>query len=60
MQFPRDLCLQEPRLRQTAYEMVLHSFLLVPQDHPRLLTFVRTWPPALYSVPALTEATLQR
>ena len=51
---------REPRLRQTAYEMVLHAFLLSPGDHPRLLDALRRWPPDLYSIPALTQAVLQR
>ena len=50
----------EPRLRQTAYEMVLHAFLLSPADHPRLLDALRAWPPDLYSIPALTQSVLQR
>ena len=45
---------------QTAYELVLHAFLLAPVDHERLLMLLRAWPPSLYSIPALTEAVLQR
>jgi len=45
---------------QTAYELVLHAFLLAPADHERLLALLRAWPPALYSIPALTEAVVQR
>lgn len=50
----------EPRLRQTAYEMVLHAFLLSPADHPRLLDALQRWPPDLYSVPSLTQSVVQR
>ncbi len=49
-----------PRLRQTAYEMVLHAFLLAPADHPRLLDALQRWPPDLYSVPSLTQSVVQR
>lgn len=49
-----------PRLRQTAYEMVLHAFLLAPGDHGRLLAALRAWPPDLFSVPSLTQSVLQR
>lgn len=45
---------------QTAYELVLHAFLLAPADHERLLALLRAWPPSLYSIPALTEAVVQR
>ncbi|BDA42740.1 Vacuolar protein sorting-associated protein 41 homolog [Coccomyxa sp. Obi] len=51
---------KEPRLRQTAYEMVLHSFLLSPADHPRLLDALLKWPPDLYSVPSLTQSIINR
>lgn len=51
---------QSPRLRQTAYEMVLHAFLLAPSDHPRLLDALQRWPPDLYSVPSLTQSVVQR
>ena len=51
---------KEPRLRQTAYEMVLHAFLLSPADHPRLLDALQRWPPDLYSVPSLTQSVVQR
>jgi len=51
---------KEPRLRQTAYEMVLHAFLLSPTDHPRLLDALQRWPPDLYSVPSLTQSVVQR
>ena len=50
----------QPRLRQTAYEMVLHAFLLSPADHPRLLDALQRWPPDLYSVPSLTQSVVQR
>ena len=49
-----------PTLGPTAYRMVLDSFLLAPQDHPRLLALLHEWPTSLYSLPALTEAILQR
>ena len=51
---------KEPRLRQTAYEMVLHAFLLSPADHPRLLDALHRWPPDLYSIPSLTQSVIQR
>ena len=51
---------KEPRLRQTAYEMVLHSFLLAPADHPRLLDALLKWPPDLYSIPSLTQSVINR
>jgi len=51
---------KEPRLRQTAYEMVLHSFLLSPADHPRLLDALLKWPPDLYSIPSLTQSVINR
>ncbi|KAK9816865.1 hypothetical protein WJX72_006282 [[Myrmecia] bisecta] len=51
---------EDPLLRQTAYEMVLHAFLLAPADHARLLAMVQAWPTKLYSVAALTEAVIQR
>lgn len=51
---------EAPQLRSTAYEMVLHAFLLSPADHPRLLDLVKRWPTPLYSVPGLTERVLQR
>ena len=50
----------DPRLRQTAYEMVLHAFLLAPADHGRLLAALKAWPPDLYSLPSLTQSVLQR
>lgn len=36
------------------------AFLLSPAHHEQLLPLLRRWPPQLYSVPALTEATLHR
>ena len=51
---------KDPQLRGSAYEMVLHAFLLSPADHPRLLKLLETWPPHLYSLPALTQAVVQR
>jgi len=50
----------DPQLRGSAYEMVLHAFLLSPADHPQLLTLVEAWPSHLYSLPALTQAVVQR
>ena len=50
----------DPQLRGSAYEMVLHAFLLSPADHPRLLQLVEAWPPHLYSLPTLTQAVVQR
>ena len=42
---PHRLCAaplaDDPQLRETAYEMVLRSLLLDPQDHPMLLSLVR-------------------
>eukprot|EP00192_Tetraselmis_astigmatica_P002353 CAMPEP_0117695968 /NCGR_PEP_ID=MMETSP0804-20121206/28429_1 /TAXON_ID=1074897 /ORGANISM="Tetraselmis astigmatica, Strain CCMP880" /LENGTH=974 /DNA_ID=CAMNT_0005510089 /DNA_START=546 /DNA_END=3468 /DNA_ORIENTATION=+ len=41
---------EEPRLRTTAYEVVLSSFLTSTADHPGLLALIRTWPSSgLYS-----------
>ena len=50
----------DPQLRVNAYEMVLHSFLLVPADHSHLLKLVQSWPSHLYSLPTLTQAVIQR
>lgn len=50
----------EPQLRGSAYEMVLHAFLLSPADHPHLLKLVQDWPTHLYSLPTLTQAVVQR
>lgn len=47
---------EAPELRPSAYEMVLHAFLLAPGDHGRLLELVRGWPTRLYSVKALSDA----
>ena len=47
---------ETPELRPSAYEMVLHAFLLAPGDHGRLLELVRGWPTRLYSVKALSDA----
>ena len=47
---------ESPELRPSAYEMVLHAFLLAPGDHGRLLELVRGWPTRLYSVKALSDA----
>lgn len=51
---------QSPRLRQTAYEMMLHAFLLSRSDHSILLALVKEWPTELYSAETLVEAVLQR
>lgn len=51
---------QDPTLRQTAYEMMLHAFLLSRADHSILLALVKDWPTHLYSVPTLLEAVLHR
>ena len=51
---------QEPSLRQTAYEMMLHAFLLSRADHSILLALVKDWPTHLYSVSTLLEAVLHR
>lgn len=50
----------DPQLRANVYEMVLHSFLLVPTDHAHLLKLVEAWPSHLYSLPTLTQAVIQR
>ena len=52
--------IQSPTLRQTAYEMMLHAFLLNRADHSILLALVKDWPTHLYSVPTLIEAVLHR
>lgn len=52
--------LQDPSLRQTAYEMMLHAFLLSRADHSILLALVKDWPTHLYSIPTLLEAVLHR
>ena len=52
--------IQDPTLRQTAYEMMLHAFLLNRADHSILLALVKDWPTHLYSVTTLTEAVLHR
>jgi hypothetical protein len=39
---------------------VLTAFLLSPAHHEQLLPLLKRWPPQLYSVTALTEATLHR
>ncbi|MEW5317234.1 MAG: hypothetical protein WDW38_008551 [Sanguina aurantia] len=49
-----------PRLRGSAYEMVLNSLLLHPSDHPKLLELVQVWPTALYSMPALVDSVSSR
>lgn len=49
-----------PRLRQTAYEMMLHAFLLSRSDHSILLALIKEWPTELYSAETLIEAVLQR
>lgn len=51
---------EEPRLRPTAYEMVLAALLLAPVHHKALLGLVHRWPPHLYNLQAFTEATLKR
>lgn len=43
-----------------AYEMVLTAFLMSPAHHGALLPLLRRWPTSVYSVPALTDAVLQR
>ena len=40
--------------------MVLTAFLLSPAHHAALLPLLKRWPASLYSVPALTEATVHR
>lgn len=50
----------DPQLRGSAYEMVLHAFLLSPADHPQLLRLLETWPSHLYSIQSLTQAVVQR
>ncbi len=52
--------IEHPTLRQTAYEMMLHAFLLNRADHSILLALVKDWPTHLYSVTTLTEAVLHR
>ena len=52
--------IERPTLRQTAYEMMLHAFLLNRADHSILLALVKDWPTHLYSVTTLTEAVLHR
>lgn len=52
--------IQTPRLRQTAYEMMLHAFLLSRSDHSILLALVKEWPTELYSAANLIEAVSQR
>jgi len=52
--------IEHPTLRQTAYEMMLHAFLLSRADHSILLALVKDWPTHLYSVTTLTEAVLHR
>lgn len=52
--------IEHPTLRQTAYEMMLHAFLLHRADHSILLALVKDWPTHLYSVTTLTEAVLHR
>lgn len=51
---------QDPTLRQTAYEMMLHAFLLSRADHSILLALVKDWPTHLYCVSTLIEAVLHR
>ena len=52
--------IEHPTLRQTAYEMMLHAFLLHRADHSILLALVKDWPTHLYSVTTLTDAVLHR
>ena len=52
--------LESPRLRATAYEMVLAALLLAPVHHSTLLETVHRWPPHLYDLQAFTDATLKR
>ncbi|KAL0041397.1 hypothetical protein WJX79_002126 [Trebouxia sp. C0005] len=52
--------IEHPTLRQTAYEMMLHAFLLNRADHSILLALVKDWPTHLYSATTLTEAVLHR
>lgn len=42
------------------YDLLLRALLASPPDHPTLLHLVRTWPPGLYSMPALTDAVVGR
>ncbi|KAG1680753.1 hypothetical protein FOA52_008086 [Chlamydomonas sp. UWO 241] len=51
---------ERPRLREQAYEMILRSLLIDPSDHAMLLRLVRSWPPGLFSVPALQDAVAAR
>ena len=51
---------KDPRLRGTAYRMVLDALMLQPSDHPRLLALLHAWPSDLFSLPALTEAVVAR
>ena len=49
-----------PQLRRSAYEMVLHAFLLSPADHAQLLHLLKSWPTSLYSIQSMTATILQR
>jgi hypothetical protein len=49
-----------PRLRQTAYEMVLSAFLLDRSAHGALLDLVHAWPPDCYNAANFNAAVLQR
>ena len=51
---------QNPTLRRTAYDMMLHAFLLSRADHSILLALVKDWPVDLYSLTNLTDAVLHR
>ncbi|KAL6759854.1 hypothetical protein V8C86DRAFT_1228689 [Haematococcus lacustris] len=51
---------EAPRLRTPVYDMVLTALLANPSDHPLLLKLVRSWPPGLFSAPALVDAVVAR
>ena len=46
--------------RSPCRAQVLTAFLLSAAHHEQLLPLLKRWPPQLYSVTALTEATLHR
>ncbi|XP_051120523.1 vacuolar protein sorting-associated protein 41 homolog [Andrographis paniculata] len=45
-----------PRLRDTAYEVALVALATNPSFHKDLLSIVKTWPPAIYSTSSLISA----
>ncbi|MCO5553723.1 hypothetical protein L7F22_007249 [Adiantum nelumboides] len=45
-----------PQLRDTAYEIVLNALITNPAFHKQALSIIKTWPSAIYSVPAITTA----